>query len=76
MLTVLVDSTSQYLSSSSSSSQEDVDKAVTAARRAVQRGSPWRKMDASSRGGLLHRLADLMERDRTLLAVSSITVFK
>ncbi|XP_008308658.1 retinaldehyde dehydrogenase 3 [Cynoglossus semilaevis] len=48
--------------------EEDVDKAVTAARRAVQRGSPWRKMDASSRGGLLHRLADLMERDRTLLA--------
>lgn len=48
--------------------KEDVDKAVEAARTAGQRGSPWRRMDASSRGRLLHRLADLMERDRLLLA--------
>lgn len=32
-------------------------------------GSPWRRMDASERGYLLHKLADLMERDRTYLAV-------
>lgn len=32
-------------------------------------GSPWRRMDASERGNLLHKLADLMERDRTYLAV-------
>ncbi|KAG7220841.1 hypothetical protein INR49_031580 [Caranx melampygus] len=48
--------------------KEDVDKAVKAARAAVQRGSVWRRMDASSRGRLLHKLADLMERDRLLLA--------
>uniref|UniRef100_A0AAZ3RUY7 aldehyde dehydrogenase (NAD(+)) n=1 Tax=Oncorhynchus tshawytscha TaxID=74940 RepID=A0AAZ3RUY7_ONCTS len=48
----------------------DVDKAVKAARAACQRGSPWRRMDVSSRGRLLHKLADLMERDRALLAVS------
>uniref|UniRef100_A0A4W5KVG8 Aldehyde dehydrogenase domain-containing protein n=1 Tax=Hucho hucho TaxID=62062 RepID=A0A4W5KVG8_9TELE len=48
----------------------DVDKAVKAARAASQRGSPWRRMDVSSRGRLLHKLADLMERDRALLAVS------
>ncbi|XP_056267991.1 aldehyde dehydrogenase family 1 member A3 isoform X2 [Pseudoliparis swirei] len=48
--------------------KEDVDKAVQAARAAEQRGSPWRRMDASSRGRLLHQLADLMERDRRLLA--------
>ncbi|XP_056236654.1 aldehyde dehydrogenase family 1 member A3 [Seriola aureovittata] len=48
--------------------KEDVDKAVEAAKAAVQRGSVWRKMDASSRGMLLHKLADLMERDRLLLA--------
>lgn len=48
--------------------KEDVDKAVEAARTAGQRGSPWRRMDASSRGRLLHKLADLMERDRLLLA--------
>ncbi|TKS70403.1 Aldehyde dehydrogenase family 1 member A3 [Collichthys lucidus] len=48
--------------------KDDVDKAVEAAKAARQRGSPWRRMDASSRGRLLHKLADLMERDRLLLA--------
>jgi len=50
--------------------QEDVDKAVKAAQAAFQLGSPWRRMDASDRGRLLYRLADLIERDRTYLAVS------
>uniref|UniRef100_A0A672YDK6 Aldehyde dehydrogenase 1 family, member A3 n=1 Tax=Sphaeramia orbicularis TaxID=375764 RepID=A0A672YDK6_9TELE len=48
--------------------KDDVDRAVAAAKAAQQRGSAWRRMDASSRGRLLHRLADLMERDRLLLA--------
>ncbi|XP_047437278.1 aldehyde dehydrogenase family 1 member A3 [Mugil cephalus] len=48
--------------------KEDVDKAVEAARVAQQRDSPWRRMDTSSRGRLLNKLADLMERDRLLLA--------
>ncbi|XP_057889424.1 aldehyde dehydrogenase family 1 member A3 isoform X2 [Melospiza georgiana] len=47
----------------------DVDNAVEAARAAFQRGSPWRQMDAPSRGRLLHKLADLLERDRVILAV-------
>lgn len=46
----------------------DVDKAVKAARQAFQIGSPWRTMDASERGRLLYKLADLIERDRLLLA--------
>ncbi|XP_072034043.1 aldehyde dehydrogenase, mitochondrial-like [Amphiura filiformis] len=46
----------------------DVDIAVEAANEAFRLGSPWRTMDASERGRLLNRLADLMERDRTLLA--------
>lgn len=50
--------------------QADVDKAVKAARQAFQIGSPWRTMDASERGRLLNKLADLIERDRLLLAVS------
>ena len=50
--------------------QADVDKAVKAARQAFQIGSPWRTMDASERGRLLNKLADLMERDRLLLTVS------
>uniref|UniRef100_A0A8C3SVU2 Aldehyde dehydrogenase 1 family member A3 n=1 Tax=Chelydra serpentina TaxID=8475 RepID=A0A8C3SVU2_CHESE len=47
----------------------DVDKAVEAAKAAFQRGSLWRQMDALSRGRLLHKLADLFERDRVILAV-------
>uniref|UniRef100_A0A673W9B7 aldehyde dehydrogenase (NAD(+)) n=1 Tax=Salmo trutta TaxID=8032 RepID=A0A673W9B7_SALTR len=47
---------------------EDVDKAVQSARAAFQLGSPWRCMDASDRGLLLNRLADLVERDRLRLA--------
>uniref|UniRef100_A0A8C9W4E7 Aldehyde dehydrogenase 1 family, member A2 n=1 Tax=Scleropages formosus TaxID=113540 RepID=A0A8C9W4E7_SCLFO len=46
----------------------DVDKAVQAARLAFSLGSVWRTMDASERGRLLSRLADLVERDRTYLA--------
>ncbi len=38
----------------------DVEKAVSAAHAAFERG-PWRKMPASERGRLLHRLADLIE---------------
>uniref|UniRef100_A0A5F9CPN5 Aldehyde dehydrogenase domain-containing protein n=1 Tax=Oryctolagus cuniculus TaxID=9986 RepID=A0A5F9CPN5_RABIT len=47
----------------------DVDKAVEAAQAAFQRGSPWRRLDALSRGRLLQQLADLVERDRAVLAV-------
>ncbi|XP_025929912.1 aldehyde dehydrogenase family 1 member A3 isoform X2 [Apteryx rowi] len=47
----------------------DVDNAVEAAKAAFQRGSLWRQMDALSRGRLLHKLADLLERDRVILAV-------
>uniref|UniRef100_A0A663EJL4 Retinaldehyde dehydrogenase 3 n=1 Tax=Aquila chrysaetos chrysaetos TaxID=223781 RepID=A0A663EJL4_AQUCH len=46
----------------------DVDNAVEAAKAAFQRGSLWRQMDALSRGRLLHKLADLLERDRVILA--------
>lgn len=54
------------------SSQADVDKAVKAARKAFELGSTWRTMDASERGRLLNKLADLVERDRLILAVSMI----
>ncbi|CAB3405628.1 unnamed protein product [Caenorhabditis bovis] len=46
----------------------DVDIAVKAAKNAFRTGSEWRRMDASERGVLLNRLADLMERDRVILA--------
>ncbi|XP_048419112.1 aldehyde dehydrogenase family 1 member A3 isoform X3 [Stegostoma tigrinum] len=47
----------------------DVDKAVEAAREAFQPGSPWRNLDTSARGQLLYKWADLIERDRHILAV-------
>ncbi|XP_077989617.1 aldehyde dehydrogenase 1A1-like [Glandiceps talaboti] len=46
----------------------DVDLAVKAARKAFQPGSKWRSMDASARGRLLHKLADLMDRDVKYIA--------
>jgi aldehyde dehydrogenase (NAD+) len=45
----------------------DVDKAVLAARAAFEQG-PWKKMRASERGRLLHRLADLIEQNADALA--------
>ncbi|XP_074604211.1 aldehyde dehydrogenase 1A1-like isoform X2 [Brevipalpus obovatus] len=41
----------------------DIDRAVAAAKECFKLGSVWRTMDASQRGRLLYRLADLMERD-------------
>ncbi|KAL9987674.1 hypothetical protein ACROYT_G002020 [Oculina patagonica] len=46
----------------------DVDKAVKAASEAFKLGSPWRTMDASQRGKLLYKVADLIERDLDYLA--------
>lgn len=45
----------------------DVDRAVKAARAALESG-PWSKMDARDRGKLLNRLADLVEQNLEELA--------
>jgi aldehyde dehydrogenase (NAD+) len=45
----------------------DVDLAVKAAHRAFEAG-PWPKMDASGRGRLLNRLADLIEQHADQIA--------
>ncbi|XP_048737366.1 aldehyde dehydrogenase 1A1-like [Ostrea edulis] len=47
--------------------KEDIDKAVAAAKEAFKLGSPWRRMDASQRGRLLYKLAELFERDAKLI---------
>ena len=47
--------------------QEDMDRAVKAARKALETG-PWRTMDARERGKILYRLADLIERNIDELA--------
>src|SRR3954453_19671244 len=46
----------------------DVDKAVKAARRALEAG-PWATMDAADRGRLMFKLADLVEKNAEELAV-------
>ncbi|XP_018332224.1 retinal dehydrogenase 2 [Agrilus planipennis] len=48
--------------------KEDVNVAVNAAKTAFARGSVWRKLDASARGRLIYKLADLIERDIDQLA--------
>lgn len=46
----------------------DVDRAVKAARQALESG-PWKTMDAADRGRLLFKLADLIEANAEELAV-------
>ena len=61
-------STGKVITSVAEATKPDVDKAVAAAGRAFQLGSEWRRMDASHRGLLLNRLADLIEDDIPYLA--------
>lgn len=46
----------------------DIDRAVKAARKALESG-PWPRMDAPDRGRLLYKLADLVEKNAEELAV-------
>ncbi|KOB77219.1 Mitochondrial aldehyde dehydrogenase, partial [Operophtera brumata] len=46
----------------------DIDLAVAAAKKAFQRYSPWRTMDASARGRLMLKLAELIESQARYLA--------
>ncbi|XP_038618979.1 aldehyde dehydrogenase, mitochondrial-like [Tachyglossus aculeatus] len=61
-------STGEVICQVAEGDKADVDKAVKAAKAAFRVGSPWRRMDASHRGNLLNRLADLIDRDRAYLA--------
>lgn len=60
--------TGQVITEIQQGSKQDIDLAVEAANEAFRLGSKWRTMDASERGRLLYRLADLMERDGAYLA--------
>src|SRR5438046_7318935 len=61
--------TGEVLTQIVEASADDVNPAVSAARRAFEdRGGPWRKMSASERGRLLWRLADLVEKNIDELA--------
>ena len=61
-------STGEVITQVAEADAPDVDKAVTAARAAFDKG-PWRKkMSASERGVLMNRLADLIEKHADELA--------
>ncbi|OAF64654.1 hypothetical protein A3Q56_07635 [Intoshia linei] len=59
----------QVLSHICQASLEDVNYAVECARNAGVHNSIWKKMGANGRADLMYKLANLMERDRTILAV-------
>src|SRR3954453_15906326 len=59
--------TGQTICQVAEADKADVDLAVKAARHAFESG-PWSKMNASERGRLLHKLADLIEKHQEELA--------
>lgn len=58
----------QIICEISEGDKADVDLAVNAAKKAMAFGSEWRRMDASKRGLLMLKLADLMEKEADYLA--------
>jgi len=60
--------TEEVICQVSEGDKDDVNVAVKAAREAFKLGSTWRTMDASKRGQMLNKMADLMERDYEYLA--------
>src|SRR6266849_10409650 len=61
--------TGEVLTQVSEASEQDVDQAVTAARKAFDDvGGPWRKMSASERGKIMWRIADFVEKNIDELA--------
>src|SRR6516225_10347949 len=60
-------STGEVLAKVAEGDHADIDLAVKAARKAFETG-PWRKMTASERGRLIHKLGDLIEQNQEELA--------
>jgi aldehyde dehydrogenase (NAD+) len=68
--------TGEVIAKVAAASTKDIDKAVRAARRALEAG-PWSTMDAADRGRLLYKLSDLVERDsKELAALESLNCGK
>ena len=56
--------TGEVLTQIAEASSADIDRAVSAARRAFEdRNGAWRKLSASERGRLIWKLADLLEKN-------------
>ncbi len=68
--------TGEVLAKVAAAGPGDVDRAVKAARRALE-SSPWSTMDAADRGRLLFKLADLIEKEsKDLAALESLNCGK
>lgn len=68
--------TGETIASVAEGGAEDVDRAVKAARRALESG-PWASMDAADRGRILFKLADAVEQNlEELAALESINCGK
>ncbi|GIN88608.1 aldehyde dehydrogenase [Heyndrickxia sporothermodurans] len=59
--------TGEVLATVYEAGEEDIDRAVKAARAAFDSGK-WSKMSAAARGRLMYKLADLMEENKEALA--------
>ncbi|MGF6921033.1 aldehyde dehydrogenase family protein [Paraburkholderia sp. 40] len=66
-LDVIDPSSGQLIARLAAGNATSIDAAVDAARRAFEHG-PWPQLHAAQREALLRRLADLVERDRRVLA--------
>ena len=64
--------TGEIITEVQQANKEDIDCAVKYAKKAFEFNSEWRRTDASHRGVLLNRLADLIEKNAVYLAVSSL----
>ncbi len=60
--------TGQAIAKVAAAGPKDVDRAVKAARKAVETG-PWSKLDAADRGRLMFKLADLVDANANELAL-------
>jgi aldehyde dehydrogenase (NAD+) len=68
--------TGEVIAKVASAGPGDVDRAVKAARKALESG-PWSTMDAADRGRLLFKLADLVEKEaKDLAALESLNCGK
>lgn len=61
-------STSEVICNITGGTEDDVNKAVSAARAAFHRDAPWRQYSGSDRGVALTRLAELMEENLETIA--------
>lgn len=60
-IAVLDPGTGLQIATAAAAGEADVDRAVQAARKALEYGAPWRKMPAPDRGRIMERFARVLE---------------